>query len=210
VRDIYSESWVNQYFNYDLSLEGTIEGRDEDEHLILFKTSTNQLLTDKRFSVFVHIPEKSKKYFLPEVEWKTSVSLRDLQNNVFIPVEKLSFRPNAFSTKPYPYTESQSYQSPFFIIFKSGNLGQCNFLKFVDFFKPNSESCILSMLHYDTDEGTFYPKCSLGVTLQASNTLLLSNVLEFIIVDSKKNIVDVEDNSQLYISIKLLAPMIDN
>lgn len=182
-------------------IESAIGDSDEDEYLVLFKKNQNQIITDNRFSIFVHIPDGTKKYFLPDLEWKTT--LHELNSQSFIPTEKLSQHQNAFYAKPYPYTESQMYQAPFFIILKSDKLGQPNFLKFVDFLKSNLESCILAMLHYHTDDDTFYPKFSLGVYLRASDALMLSNVLELIIVDSNNKIVNVEDNSQLFISIKL-------
>jgi len=176
---------------------------DDDENLVLFKTSTtNQHLTDKRIKVHVHIPEKTKKYFLPDSEWKTT--LKEIDEMLFFPVEKLSYESNAFYTKPYPYTESQLYQAPFFIIFKAGKLGHPNFLQFVDFLKPNSESCILSMLNYHTDDDVLYSKFSLGIQLKASDVLTLNNVLEFILVDSNKIPVNIENKSQLFISIKIM------
>jgi len=39
----------------------------------MFKNIDNTLLTDKRFSIYMHVPYRTKKYFLPERNGKTVI-----------------------------------------------------------------------------------------------------------------------------------------
>jgi len=167
----------------------------------MYKKENNQPIQDFRFTIYQHIPDVTKKYFFPEAEWKTSLSAYNIMP--YIPVRVLSLQENALYTKPYPYTESPMYQSPFFILFKSDKMCLPNYLGFVDFLKSNAKTCILSMLNYNTDSDMFYPKFSVGINLPESSSLVLSSVLEFVLVDSHQKIVAIEDKSQLFISIKV-------
>jgi len=60
------------------------------------------------------------------------------------------------------------------------------------------------MLHYNPDSDTFYPRFSIGLFLSQSKNVLVSDTLEFILVDANKKLVEVENLSQLFISLKIL------
>lgn len=160
------------------------------------------MVESKRFTIWAGIPEKTKQYFLPMSDWTTTY--RDVHALPFIPVDFLSLVRNGFSTKPFPYSNSQIYVPPFFIIFKSNHSLTPNFLEFRHFYNPNLDRSVLAMLTYNADNDAFVSKFSLGVKLPYSNTMTLSNVLEFIIVDSKYNLIEIEDMSQLYIALELI------
>jgi hypothetical protein len=200
VKRIYIQSWIGQYFNYAVDDDNTTE---QTVDIIVFKNADGETLVSNRFTIYMHIPENTKKYFLPDYEWTTT--FRYLNSLYFIPVDALSLIQNGFLTKPYPYSESQIYSAPFFILLKSYKGLQSNYLGFNENFKPNTDSCILAMLNYNVDSDTFYPKFSLGIWLSYSKSVLCDNILEFVLVDSNKKKVQIEDKSQLFVSLKIIS-----
>lgn len=202
MQTLYFQSWIGQYFNYKVQADDDNNQNDKDENIVVFKKLNGELITNNRFSIFMHIPENTQKYFLPDSEWKTKY--KELSTMEFIPVDILSFEKNGFPTKPYPYSQSQIYVPPFFILFKSDHAIQPNYLEFNNFFHPNTDACILTMLNYNSENDMFNKIFSLGINLPYLNSLALNNVLEFILVDSHKKRVDVANRSQLYISLKIV------
>lgn len=208
VQFLYKQSWIGQYFDYTIqSYNDYDEGNDGDNdsvynpNIVMFTLKNKILLKDVRFSIYMHIPEKTKKFFLPKQDWESLLGDWNKQN--FIPVEILSLQKNGFITTPYPYAQSQIYKPPFFILLKSPPINQTNFLGFVNFTKSNTDACVLSLLNYDPDNDMFQSKFSLVISF-VNTKMLLTNVLEFILVDSRKNVIEIEDNSQLFVCIEIV------
>ena len=107
-------------------------------------------------------------------------------------------------TNGYPYAKSPFYKSPFFLTFKTGQTVNSNFLIFNDFLIPNSYGQILSLLTFDDDTDKFVPEYKSDLVLPFSDSLSLTNVLEFRVYDADKTQLEFMDLSQLYICIEVL------
>lgn len=132
-------------------------------------------------------------------EWKR---LNPPAENILLNCSLLSNVEHGLKTKAFPSSKSIYYDSPYFIIFKSPYLTS-NYLNFNNFYKPNSENCVLAMVLYNEDENNFVPYFSPGVTLSFLQNLSLEKTLEFVIVDSNQQIISIADNSQLFIQLTI-------
>lgn len=155
-----------------------------------------------RFNIFINIPNKSKPYFFP-LEYWTQLEQRSKSANLFH-VDFLSGEKHGCPTNGYPYTQSVLYNPPFFIIFKTGHTTFNNFLKFTHFFNQAQNINILAMVNYDDSNdsfvSTYTPQCSTLLT----DSLPLTSVLEFYLIDSKGKMLDISNHSQLFISLILM------
>jgi hypothetical protein len=144
--------------------------------------------------------EKNKLFFAPSSFWENTPET----GFGGYPVEMFSKTPHAISTAGYPYTKSPFYTAPFVIVFKTNHAVEMNFLVFNGFLLPNSYSRILCLLTYDDMIDKFVPTKRMNIYLPYTNSLTLTDVLEFTIFDAHQKLVKFEDNSQLYISLTVL------
>lgn len=195
--------------------------------------SDNQMTSSKRFSILMKMSKTTMKFFQPLSEWKSflkenndnnddhivdydndndkinneyendNTNSNDIYNEKFIPVHVLSNFKNSFLAQSFPYTESFSYHPPFFIIVKAQLPIASNYLDFESFLKPNTESSVLAMLNYNELEDSFEMKYSMDIFIPFTTSLQLSKVLEFVIVDTHGKIVNVENESQLFICLQM-------
>ena len=157
-----------------------------------------------RFCVNVwFVDEQSQKYFFPSTIWQR-IGPSIYQDHLVFHVESLSNTPHGMITKSYAYTKSPFYKAPFFLTFKTNHSIESNFLTFNNFLIPNSYGRILGMLTFDDDSDKFYPEFKSDIYLPYQNSYSLNNVLEFLIYDADKKLVQFKDLSQLYICIEVL------
>lgn len=193
-QQIYKKSWIGQYFDYEVRV-------NDDGIVYYFNNATQEDVNTYRFMIFISIPKNTRKYFFPDSYWDNFFQDRVIP---YILVDNLSDIKHGCITNGYPYSQTQFYTPPFFIIFKTQQSIKPNYLKFNNFLKQNSEHCVLAMLVYDSNKDQFVPQFSPGLTLPYSNTLNLNNILEFQIIDSNSKPLAVSDFSQLFVSIKAI------
>ena len=146
--------------------------------------------------------DKTKLYFRPPRFWDTKLTDKNMWPQQFYS-NLLGDVLHGFETNSAPGTKTLLFEPPFFIVFKTSNIDS-NFLSFIDFQKPNSESTILAMINFDDERNIFQPEYSPDLFLPYTNGLSLNTVLEFTLHDSKNNLVHVADKSQLFIVLTLL------
>jgi hypothetical protein len=192
VLSIYTSSWINQYFNYKVSTD--------DDGVIFFsepsKKKEKEIADSFRFKIYLFIPENTRQYFYPLSEWRTICKTTDC----VVRTDVISNIHHGFRTTSFPSTKSVYYNSPYFIIFRSSSMSK-NYLVFKDFLKPNFNDNILAMIQYDEEKDNFVPYFTPTIILPFLKTLTLNKTLEFIIIDSNKSQVQLDDLSQLFISI---------
>jgi len=185
---IYKKSWVSKYFNVETMAE---------EGIVFFYNSVAKcLFQSDRFSVTLNIPKITKLYFKPETFWNTIVT-------DWIEVYALSSILHGTPSNNAPGTRPVTYDPPFFLTFKIQGVPS-NYLSFIDYKKPNSESTILSMLRYDEEKLMLKDEYSTEWIFPFEGDLCLNKVLEFSLCDSQNKIVQLSDKSQLFILLTLL------
>jgi hypothetical protein len=193
VEQLYRNSWVGQYFNYDVKSE---------DGVVFFWSKTKKSIVDTyRIQTLTLIPKNSRPYFLPKSDWS---KYSDEDGDVFVETSVLSNVPHGFKTKPFPSAKSLVYKSPFFLVFRAPPSVNSNYLLFTSFDKPNSENCILAMLIYNENEDIFVSQFSPGITLPYLQSLTLNNKLEFKLFDSESKQVQISNLSQIFICLQLL------
>ena len=193
VTDIYKKSWVAHYFNFEVKSESGI--------VFFYNTSRNRVADTDRFIVKLRINDKAKLYFNTSYWW-TNFAGGDVWPK-WIRARVLSNVTHGFQTANAPGSKSLLFYPPYFVVFKASGVSP-NFLSFTDFQKPNAEESVLSMIVYDEEHNILIPQFSPELLLPYNDTTVLSNVLEFKLLDSKKNIVQVSDKSQLFILLTML------
>ena len=146
--------------------------------------------------VALQIPDITKQFFKPKPFW-------DNLNN-WIRSDYLSEIEHGVQTNNARGTKTEIYTPPFFLYFKMPGVTS-NFLSFTDYVKPNAEASILSMLQYDDDKNRFCGEYNPELFILYNTDLCLSEVLEFTIYDSKNQLVQVSDKSQLFVELTLLS-----
>jgi hypothetical protein len=190
---LYTKSWVGLYFGY--------EGTANSDNVVVFNNPIDgSYVTDDRFKVLVMLTEQTKLYFSPPLTWETLTPDAD----GFYNVELLSQVKHGMPSHGYPYTKSVFYTSPYFITFKTNHAVESNYLRFNDFLVPNSYGRILGLLYYDDNFDRFMPGFLADIRLPYTNSLSLTSILEFEIVDSNQKRVEFADQSQLYIQLEVL------
>lgn len=192
--NIYKNSWIHLYFNVDVQSE---EGK-----VFFFERVKKRRFNSQRFDVFLEMNDRTKLYFRPARYWDTQMTpqqqwpqllfSRDIGNVL-----------HGFETNNAPGTKTLLFEPPFFIVFKTAHIDS-NFLSFIDFQKPNSESTILAMINFDDEHNEFKAEYTPELFLPYTDGLSLNTVLEFTLYDSLKNLVQVADKSQLFIVLTLL------
>jgi hypothetical protein len=193
VEQLYRESWIGQYFDYDII--------SNDGNVFFWSKLKKSPVDSYRFQIFELIPKNSRPYFLSKSEWP---KYSDADGDVFVEVSLLSNTPHGFKTKPFPSAKSIFYKAPFFLVFKASHSVDSNYLLFTSFNKPNVENCILAMLDYNENEDTFVSQFSPGIILPYLKSLSLSNKLEFNLFDTEEKQVQISDKSQIFILLHLL------
>jgi hypothetical protein len=195
---IYSRSWIGKYYGY--------VGHCLINNVVVFYSKKHKLaiFDNSRFHVNVWFFDlKSQLYFYPPGIWEKIGPSIEPDFTAF-KVESLSHLPHGMITNGYPYAKSPFYKSPFFLTFKTGQTVNSNFLIFNDFLIPNSYGQILSLLTFDDDTDKFVPEYKSDLVLPFSDSLSLTNVLEFRVYDADKTQIEFMDLSQLYICIEVL------
>jgi hypothetical protein len=168
-----------------------------EEGIVFFYNSTAKcLFQSDRFSVAVNIQKITKLYFKPKTFWNTII------NDWFV-VDALSRFLHGTPSNSTPGTRPVTYDPPFFLTFKIQGVPS-NYLSFIDYKKPNSESTILSMLRYDEEKLMLKDEHSTEWIFPYEGDLCLNKVLKFTLYDSQNKMVQVSDKSQLFILLTIL------
>jgi hypothetical protein len=169
----------------------------EEGIIFFFDNSAKKCrFTSGRFNVVLNIPESTKLYFEPLEFWKnmpekwfTSDFLGDVTHGI--------------QTNNAPGTKTVLFTPPYFFVIKIQAVTS-NYFSFTGFQKPNSEDTILCMMQYDEERNSLIAEHSPEFLLPYNKELPLSEMLEFTLYDSKKQLVQVADESQLFIVLTLL------
>ena len=188
VKFLYRKSWISKYFNVDVVAE--------DGVVFFYNNAKKIRFSSPRFIVALQIPDITKQFFKPKPFW-------DNLNN-WIRSDYLSEIEHGVQTNNARGTKTEIYTPPFFLYFKMPGVTS-NFLSFTDYVKPNAEASILSMLQYDDDKNRFCGEYNPELFILYNTDLCLSEVLEFTIYDSKNQLVQVSDKSQLFVELTLLS-----
>lgn len=185
---VYEKSWVNQYYNFEPQV---------DNGVVYFYNKNKKRPTESdRFAVWVRLDNITKLYFHNHLWW-------DQQEwPEYILSETVSGLKHGFPTQNAPGVKTLIYEPPFFIFFKSLD-ALPNFLSFIDFTKSNLESTVLAMLSYDEEHNVLHPVYAPELFLSYSQ-VLLNNLLEFRLYDSKNNLVILNDRSKLFFMLTIL------
>ena len=185
---LFRDSWVGAFLNYEIKT---------NEGVVQFVSKKDDTWMNNRFTLYIQLPGMMRHYFLPQSDWER---VPGYTQSRFIQSSVLSFVTNGFQTKSFPYSKSALYTTPFFLSFNSMSHDP-NYLKFESFLKPNTNECILAMLVFNDDTDKFESIFSPLISLSSLKSLVLSNRLEFILTDANKNIVNLANHSQLFVSI---------
>lgn len=191
VERIYRKSFIFEYYNLNL---------DKENKVVYFVDKDKKPIYDNRFQVFVLIPKQSKTYFMPQSEWQ---KIDESNGDVYIPVSLLSNIYNGFATSSYQTSKSLYYESPFFLVMRSPFKADPNFLRFTDFLKPNSEETLVAMLEFDEIGNKMKLLFSPKITFTFHDMISLNHTLEFVFVDSQRKKISCNDNSKLYLELKM-------
>jgi hypothetical protein len=170
-----------------------------EEGIVFFfdNSSVKSRLVSERFSVRIKIPEITKLYFKPTTFWTSDIKPGWFQS------QRLSTVLHGIPSNSAPGTKTAIYNPPYLLFLKIHGVPS-NYLSFTDYKKPNSESTILSLLHYDEERNKLVDEYTPEMILPYQGDLCLNEVLEFTLYDSKKQLVRVSDQSQLFILLTLL------
>jgi hypothetical protein len=195
IENKYKASWVSQYFQY--------KTRIIDNTVVFWDFNKTVMTRDERFATKIKIPNKTKPFFLPMSEWKPMMN--DSDEDIFYPIEFLSNTKHGCLTNGFPYSRSPYYKAPYVLVFKTNLQLPDNYLIFNNFLKSNSYGCILALLTYDDDRDKFIPVYTSDVVLHHQpQSVMLNNVLEFYLYDSQQRLVEIQNASQLFVSITIV------
>jgi hypothetical protein len=189
--NLYKKSWIYKYYNFDVKSENGI--------VYFFDNIKKSVVDSVRFKIFVYIPKLSKPYFFSLADWK-QVSPH---SESVLETSLISNIPHGFRTKSFPTSNPLYYKPPYFFVFRNSSSTPSNYFLFNSFLKTNIEDSILAMVNFNEDKNVLAPYYSPGITLPFLNALSLNRTLEFILVDSEKKQIAVNDFSQLYVTIEL-------
>ena len=165
--------------------------------VVFWDTVAKTQAESDRYDVFVNIPELSKPYFY------SSADNPERPDEMYIDTTLLSTLPKGFKTKSYPATKSLFYTPPYFIKLKNPNVTTSNYLLYKSFLKPNFEDCILAMVSYHEDINGFVAEYAPDIVIELKQLKHLNKNLEFVFIDSNKEQLAVEDDSQLFFSLTI-------
>ena len=190
VTSVYKKSYIYKYYNVDVR---TTNG------IVHFYNLAKKTARTERYSVFLKIPDKSKLYFKSEDFWNTMFGSEWPE---WILAQQLSQFPNGTQSQNSPGSKFV-YTPPFYISFRSQGI-EGNYFSFNRFNSPNLEDSILAMLYYDTTTNTLIPFFDPFLMIPYRDHITLTQDLEFKIWDSEKKVVQISDQSQLFIVLHLL------
>lgn len=191
VMQIYRDSWIYSYFEFDVMSENGI--------VFFYNKKQKKIVNSSRFKIYVYIPKKTRLYFFPSTFWDT----RDYNINSFIEVDVFSQIPHGFMTLSFPTSKSLFYESPYFFSVKTSHSIIPNFLSFNNKNRPNSENAILAMVYYDDNIDNLQASFNPVIELQHLKLMPANSIFEFTFYDSNKKQIQVAENSQLYVLIVL-------
>jgi hypothetical protein len=170
-----------------------------EEGIVFFydNSSVKNRFVSERFKVYLDMPEITKLYFKPSTFWTDNI-----KSDWFLS-QRLSTILHGIPSNSSPGTKTAIYDPPYLLFLKIHGVSS-NYLSFTDYKKPNSESTILSLLHYDEERNKLVDEYTPEMILPYQGDLCLNEVLEFTLYDSKKQLVRVSDQSQLFILLTLL------
>jgi hypothetical protein len=102
--------------------------------------------------------DKTKLFFRPPRFWDANVTNQNKWPHIFYS-HMLGDIVHGFETNNAPGTKTLLFEPPFFFVFKTSNIDS-NFLSFIDYQKPNSESTILAMINFDDERNVFQAEYS--------------------------------------------------
>jgi hypothetical protein len=193
VEKLYRESWICQYFDY--------EPKCDDGIVFFYSKTKKQRTSSYRFFVNEYIPANSRPYFLPKSDWNI---VSDENQGAFCRTDFLSNVTHGFKVTPCYSTKSLYYTAPFYLAFRTSPSVNSNYLMFNNFLKPNLETTILAMLLYNESDDIFIPQFLPEIVLPYLKNLSLNNVLEFKLYDSNSKLVQIDDSSQLFVTLSLM------
>jgi hypothetical protein len=170
----------------------------EEGILFFYNNSAKNRFASSRFGVGLSVPDKSKIYFKPLSFWE------DMKDETWIISEYLGDVKHGVQTNSAPGTKAKLYSSPYFLVFKIQGVAS-NYLSFIDFKKPNAENTILSMLQYDDEKNALIDEYTPELILPYNSDLPLNEVLEFTLFDATNTLVQVADQSKIFIILTLLG-----
>jgi hypothetical protein len=188
---LYTLSWINLYYNVTVN--------QQDDIVYFFNVVTKQIFNTYRFDVYLYIPEICRPYFGTSEVWSK------LGHESLVKTGVLSNVPSGFRARSVPATKSLYYTAPFFFKLNQSCNAISNYLEFKGFFKANVDKCILAMVSYNEFEEMFVTDFSPTIKLSFLQTLTLNKNLEFILIDSNNKQVDIENKSQLFLSLKIVS-----
>jgi hypothetical protein len=197
VLEAFQTSWIGFYYGYQGKLS------ENGECVTFYNPKTKERVqSESRFSIsFYTTDNNTKLYLAPKSFWDT-VKVENQENRYS--VESLSNIQHGMKVVGYPYTKSPYYKAPYFVAFKTNHSVQPNYLIFKNFLIPNSFGLILCVLNYDDNLDKFVTTINTDILLPYNNSSSLTSVLEFTIVDANQKMVQFKDDSQIFVSLKVL------
>jgi hypothetical protein len=191
VRKIYQNSWIALYYR--------VVVKTDQGNVFFWDTTSKNIPENYRYGIFLYIPEKTKPYFLTKYDWE------QIKRQGSISSDMISNITHGFKSRCPPATKSIFHMSPFFIKIKTP-IQMSNYLLYKGFFKNNKEDCILAMIIFDEDKEILRPEFAPHLSLkQLQNSSLINKNFEFILTDANNQQILIEDNSQLFFSLKIIS-----
>lgn len=197
VIEAYQKSWIGFYYGYQGKLT-------ENNECVSFYNSKSKerVKSETRLAVTFYTNDNNTKLYLAPKEFWDTVTSANYEHNYY--VESLSNIQHGMTVVGHPYTKSPYYKAPYFVAFKTNHSVQPNYLKFTKFVIPNTFGLILCVLNYDDNLDKFVSAINTDILLPYNNSSSLTSVLEFTIVDANQKMVQFKDDSQIFISLKVL------
>lgn len=193
--ELTQRSWVCLYFN--------LEPRENESALALYNNKKKIFSKSDRFQIFIYMSDKVKYFFQPPNYWDNLPYRKIIDQYFGYLTDDITTTIHGIPYNAYAYTSSPFYTAPYFILLKTNHAIEKNFLQFESFFNPNLEQSVLVLLNFDDETDKFVPKYTSGIVLPYSQTFLDNN-LEFTLVDSQQKQVEVNDLSQLFVSLSVI------
>lgn len=190
VKQIYKQSWITTYYDYEIKSE---------DGIVFFVDNKNNPVLSNRFIIYVYIPKITKPYFYSLQDWKNIAS----NSETLLTVGQISNVEHGFRTKSFPTSKSLFYTSPYFFVVRTPSNISSNCLLFNSFLNTNSEDKILAAVEYIEEQNEFKIFFQPEISFPFLNSLSLNKTLEFVLTDSNKKQVALFDYSQLFVLIKI-------
>lgn len=190
---MFASSWIAKYFDVKVKTE---------HNTVYFVDKKSNPIETFRFLIYIFVPDSVKQYFFPLSIWKSFLPEGEPTKPLLI--ENISRFSNGFRTLGFQSSRSMFYSEPYFFFIKSPTNIDCNSLRFNNFVSPNIQESILCMLTFNDEIDAFSPVFTPTITLPYQDIFSLPQTLEFTFCDENKSEVKCQDNSQLFVSLKIL------